>query len=286
MGNNNNWKSASSSLRNNTNSNAGSFKSASSFRGIVPNIPTRPIRTAVSRWLRSKRNLVRTVKNNDSVQVRLPFSKKETEMIRAVFKFTSKQMAQASLNLLEVKNKSQNAKHRTMLERFIKTIASITIGIDNQYRTWAREMESIKPRTILLPNYPVTPISSYAKSNTLRYQQNITMRALSPKVRVMLDQIGMRFAVIRGEMQEIRTKTFLRNAASANSLNKLGIIKNAARRAGVNNAIVQSVGTMQGKRIATSRQTPAQASLVQSAFKRTNYLRKLLPKRRIPWLMA
>jgi hypothetical protein len=197
-------------------------------------------------WMRSKRNLVRTVAPTDSVMVTFPLPRVEEEAIRKTFMFASNQMATALSNLMETRNlarQTRQIKHEATLKRFIDTVAKVSRDVDDQRNIWNAALKSKQPRTIRLPNYPVTPTMGYAKSNTLRYQKNKTMLVLSPKVRVIMDTIGQRFGIMKTELRMNTTQNFKRSVNSAKTVNALKRLESVAWKNGVNANTIRSVIT-------------------------------------------
>jgi hypothetical protein len=229
------------------------------------------------------------VKSNDIITVNLPLPQVEETLVRNTFTFVSNQMAKALSNLMEVRNAARRSgavKYEATLNRYIRTIDEINRAIDDQRSVWAAALKSKQSRTVQLPNYPATPLSSYAKSNRLRYQKNVTMRVLSPKVRAMLDQIGQRFAMLRNEFMANTTKQFLREVSTVTTQNALKRLENRAWVNGVDaNAIAKAVSKRRTQLATTpSIQTisPVQRSNVMNAFRRirsTKIVRGLVSSR-------
>ena len=256
------------SMNNNTKSSVASFKTASSA------VPGRGgVRRTFANWVRAKRNLVRKVNSSDIIEVNLPLPEIEKMHIKKVFDFASRQMAKALSNLMEAENAAKRtgaAKYQSILTRYIRAVGKINGAIDIQATQWAAALKDKTRHTVKLSNYPVTPLSGYAMSNRLRYQKNITMMTLSPKVRAMLDDIGQRFAVIRNELKTNTTRQFLREISMATTQNALKRLENKAWSNGINKT---AINTAVSKR---------RAELTTPPIRRFRYMktvRSLLPSR-------
>jgi hypothetical protein len=223
----------------------------------------------------------------------------EENAVSSVFKFTLDQMGIASANILELRNKARSlsdVEAEKAMEQSLYALQQISKQIESQRRAWSSAMKNTSRRIVVLPNYPVTPLSSYARSNNLMYKKNHTATQLSPKVRSILDILGQRFVRTRNSLTTDPTANFTRRVASVNSINALRALQVQAWHNGANMNTIKKIAKQkevdllkQQQRNRSIKAPPLQkqtaAMKAYARFRNMKTLRSLLPTRWRPGFM-